>query len=156
MKIHQRHHLRDKSLLNFNFLAVSLLASAPSPTKSLKGVEPKQDTDIHTPSINFIMFFHQQGNFSNILYWYHISIVHSHWDTFQIRNIMNWHATDSTVSSKLMIWPQNFHSLAIWTWCIFQSLNSYHNNMILFWVLYCCKTLCYFTSWQYFRIFQYP
>ena len=40
-----------------------------------------------------------------------------------------------------MIWPQDFHSLAIRTWCIFQSLNSYHNNMILFWVLYCCKTL---------------
>ena len=56
MKTHQRHHLRDKSLLNFNFLAGSLLACGPSLTKSFKGVELKQDTDIHTPSILLCSF----------------------------------------------------------------------------------------------------
>ena len=37
MIIHQRHHLKDKRLLDFNFIAVSLLACTHSPTKVLRG-----------------------------------------------------------------------------------------------------------------------
>ena len=38
IKIQQRHHMRDNSLLNFSFLAGSLLVCIPRPTqKSLGG-----------------------------------------------------------------------------------------------------------------------
>ena len=89
IKIHQRHHLIDKSLSNFNFLAVSLLACTPRLTQKSPG-EPKQDTDIHTPGF-FTMFFHQQDNFENILLISHFRCVSylytiGHCDTFQMKN----------------------------------------------------------------------
>ena len=64
-----------------------------------------------------------------------------------MKNILNWHATDSTVLVRIHNFTSRFHSLVLLTRCIFQSLNSYHNNMILFWVLYCCKILC-LLFWQ--------
>ena len=36
-KIQQRHHLRDNSLLKFNFLSVSLLGCTPRPTQKSPG-----------------------------------------------------------------------------------------------------------------------
>ena len=93
IKIQQRHHLRDNSLLNFNFVAVSLLACTPVGLhKSLQGIEPLQDTDIYILCF-FIMFFHQQDNFYNILLTSHFHCVLytiGHCGTFQ-------HATYSTV-----------------------------------------------------------
>ena len=81
-----------------------------------------------------------------------------HFRYFRWENIINWHATHSTVLVRMTWWiltwkwtdlKMNFKMtswILTWIlyiyiyirWCICQSLNSYHNNMILFWVFVCC------------------